>query len=84
MARQRELGVEVASSQANFCWLGLPGHDEADAAQIERGVVETLGRQGVLVRAGTALGRSGWLRVTYGTPAQNARFLAALEQALAP
>jgi histidinol-phosphate aminotransferase len=29
----------------------------------------------VLVRAGNALGRAGALRVTYGTPAQNARFL---------
>ena len=82
--RLGELGVEVAASQANFCWLGLPGHDGEDAAAEEQRVVEALGRQGVLVRAGTALGRSGWLRVTYGTPAQNARFLAALDQALAP
>ena len=29
----------------------------------------------MLVRAGAALGRAGALRVTYGTPAQNARFL---------
>ena len=82
--RLGEIGVEVAASQANFCWLGLPGHDGEDAADVERGVIESLGRQGVLVRAGTALGRAGWMRVTYGTPAQNARFLAALEQALAP
>jgi histidinol-phosphate aminotransferase len=36
----------------------------------------------VLVRAGKALGREGALRVTYGTPAENARFLAALRQVL--
>ena len=82
--RLREIGVETAESQANFCWLGLPGHDEDDAAETERRVVEELGKRGVLVRAGTALGRAGWLRVTYGTPAQNARFLAALDEALAP
>jgi histidinol-phosphate aminotransferase len=36
----------------------------------------------VLVRAGTALGGPGWLRVTYGTPAENARFLDALAEVL--
>jgi histidinol-phosphate aminotransferase len=80
--RLGEIGVEVAASQANFCWLGLPGHDADDAAEAERRVVEELGRRGVLVRAGTALGREGWLRVTYGTPQQNDRFLTALAQVL--
>src|SRR6476659_4766851 len=37
--RLRELGVEVADSQANFCWLGLPGHEGEDAADDERRVV---------------------------------------------
>jgi histidinol-phosphate aminotransferase len=36
----------------------------------------------VLVRAGGALGRPGALRVTYGTPAQNHRFLDALRDLL--
>lgn len=80
----RELGILPAESQANFCWLGLPGHDGEDAAQIEQRIVAELGKHGVLVRAGTALGREGWLRVSFGTPAQNARFLAALGDALAP
>ena len=35
--------------------------------------------QGVIVRAGTALGERGRLRVTYGTRAENDRFLAALD-----
>jgi histidinol-phosphate aminotransferase len=34
------------------------------------------------VRAGKALGRPGALRVTYGTPQENDRFLAALGELL--
>jgi histidinol-phosphate aminotransferase len=71
-----ELGIEVAPSQANFCWLALP--EASDEAAVVRGLAE----RGVLVRAGAALGRAGALRVTYGTPAQNARFLDALAQVL--
>jgi histidinol-phosphate aminotransferase len=37
----------------------------------------------VLVRSGGALGRPGALRVTYGTPEENARFLGELRAALA-
>ena len=71
-----ELGIEVAASQANFCWLHLP--EASDEAAVVRGLAE----RGVLVRAGAALGRPGALRVTYGTPGQNARFLDALGQVL--
>jgi histidinol-phosphate aminotransferase len=70
-----ELGIQAAESQANFCWFDLPGGPEAEAD-----VVEGLAKRGVLVRAGAALGRPGALRVTYGTPQQNARFLAALRE----
>jgi histidinol-phosphate aminotransferase len=67
-----ELGLTVAASQANFCWLHLgEGRDEA-------AIVRGLAEQGVLVRAGSALGHEGALRVTYGTPAENARFIAVL------
>ncbi len=66
------LGIEPADSQANFCWFDLP--QSADEGDVVRGLSE----RGVLVRAGAALGRDGALRVTYGTPAQNARFLDAL------
>jgi histidinol-phosphate aminotransferase len=72
-----ELGIQAAESQANFCWFDLPGGAEAEAD-----VVEGLAKRGVLVRAGAALGRPGALRVTYGTPQQNARFLAALRELL--
>jgi histidinol-phosphate aminotransferase len=70
------LGVRVADSQANFCWLHLP--DET----AEQAVIDGLRDRGVLVRSGTALGREGALRVTYGTPQQNDRFLAALRELL--
>jgi histidinol-phosphate aminotransferase len=70
------LGIEPAESQANFCWFDLPeGSDEAE-------VVKGLAERGVLVRAGAALGREGALRVTYGTPTQNVRFLDALGEVL--
>jgi histidinol-phosphate aminotransferase len=68
----RELGLEPAASQANFCWFALgEGRDEA-------AIVDGLAREGVLVRAGGALGRDGYLRVSYGTPSENARFLEVL------
>jgi histidinol-phosphate aminotransferase len=73
----RALGLRVADSEANFAWIHLP-----DDAQ-EPAVIEGLTERGVLVRAGTALGRENTLRVTYGTPEQNARFVAALAETLA-
>jgi histidinol-phosphate aminotransferase len=70
-----ELGIQPAESQANFAWFDLPVADGEDARELEAGIVRALGERGVQVRAGTALGRVGALRVTYGTPEQNARFL---------
>src|SRR5205085_12588580 len=67
----RRLGLEPAASQANFVWVGL-GEDREEAE-----IVAGLSERGVLVRAGAALGREGFLRVTYGTPAENQKFLAA-------
>jgi len=67
-----ELGIVPAPSQANFCWFDLgEGRDE-------EAVVRGLAEAGVLVRAGSALGKPGALRVTYGTPAENDRFLEVL------
>src|SRR4051812_35953481 len=68
----RELGIEPADSQANFVWFDV-GEDREEP-EIVRGLAE----RGVLVRAGTALGREGALRVTVGTQAENERFLEAL------
>ena len=41
-----------------------------------------LAEQGVLVRAGSALGKQGALRVTYGTREENSRFIEALSALL--
>jgi histidinol-phosphate aminotransferase len=70
------LGIEPVQSQANFCWFDLP--DGADELAVVRGLAE----RGVIVRAGGALGREGALRVTYGTPGENGRFLDALRGVL--
>ena len=68
----RELGIEPADSQANFVWFDLgEGREEAQ-------VMQGLAQRGVLVRAGTSLGREGALRVTVGTQGENECFLEAL------
>jgi histidinol-phosphate aminotransferase len=74
--RLRVLGLSPAESQANFCWVALG--EERDEAEVQRGLLE----RGVLVRGGGALGREGALRVTYGTPEENAIFLDALAEVL--
>ena len=71
----RELGLDAADSQANFCWVSLGDHEE-------REVVAALTRAGVAVRPGGGLGGAGNLRVTYGTRAENERFIAAMRGAL--
>jgi histidinol-phosphate aminotransferase len=68
----QRLGLWVADSDANFIWLHLG--QEADEAAVVSGLRE----RGVLVRAGTSLGREGAMRVTVGTEDENQRFLAAL------
>ncbi|HXB65902.1 MAG TPA: histidinol-phosphate transaminase [Solirubrobacteraceae bacterium] len=74
--RLRALGLQPAESQANFCWFWLG--EERNETEVMRGLSE----RGVLVRGGAALGREGALRVTYGTPEENAIFLDALAAAL--
>jgi histidinol-phosphate aminotransferase len=85
--RLAALGLHVADSQANFCWVSLvrqdEGHrDDDQAAALEGEVIRGLSERRVLVRAGSALGKPGALRVTYGTAEENRRFLAALEEVL--
>lgn len=84
----RALGLWVAESDANFVWVRLPGAGatsaQTDAAADdeirarEATVLTGLRERGVLVRAGGALGGPGALRVTVGTPQENARFVEAL------
>jgi histidinol-phosphate aminotransferase len=69
------LGLETAATQANFSWVDLGEADEAE-------VVAGLGERLVAVRPGTPLGDPGHIRVTYGTPEQNDRFLAGLSEIL--
>jgi histidinol-phosphate aminotransferase len=77
--RLRALGLRAADSQANFCWVQLG--EERDEEEIMRGLAE----RGVLVRAGSALGSpTPALRVTYGLPEENRRFLDALAEVLEP
>ena len=74
------MGISCADSQANFAWFDLPVAEGEEAADVEAGVVRGLAERGVIVRAGGALGKPGALRVTYGTPEQNRRFIAALRE----
>ncbi len=68
-----ELGFATAESQTNFAWVELGELDESE-------VVAALARAGVAVRPGTPLGGPGCLRVSYGTRAENERFLAAMRE----
>jgi histidinol-phosphate aminotransferase len=71
----RELGLDPPPSQANFSWIPLGDLDEA-------GVIGKLGERGIVVRGGEGLGGPGHIRVTYGTRAENRRFLEALGAAI--
>ena len=71
----RELGLETPDSQANFSWVALGDRDEA-------AIVAALAEDGIIVRPGSVLGGPGRIRVSYGTPEQNRRFLQALQPLL--
>ena len=73
-----ELGLTTTDSQANFSWISLG----ENGAEIEDAVMGVLAEAGIVVRAGKLLGGPGWLRVSYGTPGENDRFIAALADAV--
>ena len=74
VARQLvNLGLSVVPSQANF--LLFTGF-KRPASEIWRELVD----QGILIRD---IGISGYLRVTIGTPTENAQFITALTQSIA-
>src|SRR3954467_7461490 len=77
------MGISCAESQANFAWFELPVPEGEEAADVEAAVVRGLAERGVIVRAGGALGKAGALRVTYGTPEHNRRFVTALRELVA-
>jgi histidinol-phosphate aminotransferase len=71
----RELGLATSETHANFSWVDLGEADEGE-------VVATLAERSIAVRPGTPLGDPGHIRVSYGTQAENGRFLAALAEIL--
>jgi len=75
--RLAALGLQVSDSQANFCWVSSDLLREH-----EREVLERLRERGFIVRAGSALGSPGHLRISYGTSEQDERFLVALADVL--
>ncbi len=73
-----DLGLTTAATEANFSWISL-GENGAD---IEDAVMGSLAEADIVVRAGKLLGGPGWLRVSYGTPEENDRFINALGDAM--
>jgi histidinol-phosphate aminotransferase len=69
----RALGLETTEAQANFSWIDLGDADEGE-------VVAGLAEREIAVRPGAALGGPGHVRVSYGTEAENDRFLDALAE----
>ncbi len=68
------LGLEWIPSAGNFVTVKV-----GDAAAVNQALL----RQGVIVRPVAGYGMPHWLRVSIGLPEENARFIEALEQALA-
>jgi histidinol-phosphate aminotransferase len=71
----REIGLATSATQANFSWVDLGDAEEA-------AVVAGLAERDVAVRPGTPLGDPGHIRVSYGTPEENERFLRGLSEIL--
>ncbi len=71
----RGMGLRTAETQANFSWIDLGGAEEAQ-------VVAGLAEREIAVRPGTPLGDPGHIRVSYGTEAENDRFLRGLSEIL--
>jgi histidinol-phosphate aminotransferase len=69
------LVLRTSDSHANFSWVDLGGADEA-------AVLAGLAEREIAVRPGKALGDPGHIRVSYGTPEENERFLRGLSEIL--
>jgi histidinol-phosphate aminotransferase len=68
-----ELGLRYLPSHGNFVLVHV-----GDGARVYQGLL----RRGVIVRPVANYGLPQWLRVTIGLPEENARFIAALREAL--
>jgi histidinol-phosphate aminotransferase len=71
----RALGLRTPDSQANFSWVHLGEAEEAE-------LVADLAAREIAVRPGAPLGDPGHIRVSYGTAAENDRFLGSLSELL--
>ncbi|HET7120176.1 MAG TPA: histidinol-phosphate transaminase [Solirubrobacterales bacterium] len=71
----RGLGLATTDTHANFSWIDL---GDAEEGEILAGLAEA----DIAVRPGKALGGPGHIRVSYGTPEENARFLRVLSELL--
>jgi histidinol-phosphate aminotransferase len=71
----RAFGLVTSDTQANFSWIDLGDADEGE-------VVAGLSERKIAVRPGTPLGEPGFIRVSYGTPEENDRFLTGLGELL--
>lgn len=67
----REAGFATAETQTNFSWIDLGELDE-DV------VVDGLAKEGIIVRAGKALGAPGFIRASYCEHDEHVRFIAAM------
>ncbi len=72
-----ELGLEYVPSHGNFVLVKV-GSDDGAGARVNIALL----KQGVIVRPVGAYGLPQWLRISIGLPAENARFVAALREAL--
>lgn len=70
-----EMGLKPVPDQANFFFVDI----KVDSKQ----AFQALLRRGVIVRTGDIFGFPTYIRVTYGLPEQNDRFLVALREVLA-
>jgi histidinol-phosphate aminotransferase len=68
------MAVPFVPSQSNFIFVRV--------GQNSRDVFNRLLREGVIVRSGDAFGYDSYIRVTIGSPAENAKFVSALRKVL--
>lgn len=69
-----EIGLTFTPTEANFIWVQVPGSS--------REIFHQLLWQGVIVRTGDIFGYDDHLRITIGTPEQNARLVEVLKTVL--
>jgi histidinol-phosphate aminotransferase len=67
----REAGFATAETQTNFSWIDLGDKDEDT-------VVDKLAHEGIIVRAGKALGAPGFIRASYCEHPEHERFIAVM------